>query len=87
MYQSIIVETRDRTGLIRLNRPQQLNALNEELMNELGQALTAFDADDAIHAIVLTGSDKAFAAGADIEVMKSYSFIEVYRSGYISRNW
>lgn len=87
MYQSIIVETRDRTGLIRLNRPQQMNALNEELMNELGQALTAFDTDDAIHAIVLTGSDKAFAAGADIEVMKSYTFMEVYRSGYISRNW
>lgn len=87
MYQSIIVETRDRTGLIRLNRPQQMNALNEELMNELGQALTAFDTDDAIHAIVLTGSDKAFAAGADIEVMKTYTFMEVYRSGYISRNW
>ena len=87
MYQSILVETRDRTGLIRLNRPKQYNALNDQLMDELGRALSAFDSDDALHAIVLTGSDKAFAAGADIESMKTYTFMDVYRSGYISRNW
>ena len=87
MYQSILVETRDRTGLIRLNRPKQYNALNDQLMDELGRALTAFDNDDAIHAIVLTGSEKAFAAGADIEAMKTYTFMDVYRHGYISRNW
>ena len=87
MYQSILVETRDRTGLIRLNRPKQYNALNDQLMDELGRALSDFDNDDAIHVIVLTGSDKAFAAGADIESMKTYTFMDVYRSGYISRNW
>lgn len=87
MYQSIQTETRGRTGLIRLNRPKQYNALNDQLMDELGRALADFDGDDAIHVIVLTGSDKAFAAGADIEAMKSYSFMDVYRNGYISRNW
>ncbi|MET0508757.1 MAG: enoyl-CoA hydratase [Burkholderiaceae bacterium] len=87
MYQSIIVETHDRTGLIRLNRPKQLNALNDQLMDELGDALAAFDRDDAIAAIVVTGSDKAFAAGADIEVMKNFSFMDVYRSDFIGRNW
>jgi enoyl-CoA hydratase len=87
MYQSIIVETRDRTGLIRLNRPKQLNALNDQLMDELSEALVALDRDDAIAAIVLTGSDKAFAAGADIDVMKGYSFMDVYRADFLTRNW
>ncbi len=87
MYQSIVVETHDRAGLIRLNRPKQLNALNDQLMDELTEALTAFDHDQAIAAIVLTGSDKAFAAGADIDVMKAYSFMDVYGSEYITRNW
>lgn len=87
MYQSIIVETHDRTGLIRLNRPKQLNALNDELMQELGAALIAFDLDEAISSIVITGSDKAFAAGADIDLMKDKTFMEAYRTNFIGRNW
>ena len=87
MYQSITVETRGRTGLIRLNRPKQLNALTDALMQELGQALEAFDNDDAIHSIVLTGSDKAFAAGADIEAMRHFTYMEAYRTNFISRSW
>ena len=86
-HQTILVETRGRVGLIRLNRPKQLNALNDELMDELGTALTAFDADDGIGAIVITGSDKAFAAGADIGAMANWSYMDVYRSEYITRNW
>lgn len=82
-----LVETRDRVGLIRLNRPGHLNALNDALMDELGAALLAFDADDGIGAVVITGSDKAFAAGADIGAMASWSYMDVYRSEYISRNW
>ena len=81
------VETRGRVGLLTLNRPQALNALNDQLMDELGAALTAFDADDGIGAIVITGSEKAFAAGADISAMKSWSYMDVYRSDYITRNW
>jgi enoyl-CoA hydratase len=86
-YENILVETRGRTGLIRLNRPKQLNALNDALMNELGEALKAFDADDAIGVIVVTGSDKAFAAGADIGAMKDWGYMDVYKGDYISRNW
>ena len=86
-YQNILVETRSRVGLIRLNRPKQLNALDDALMDELGDALAKFDADDGIGAIVLTGGDKAFAAGADIGAMKDWSYMDVYKSGYISRNW
>jgi enoyl-CoA hydratase len=86
-YETILTETRDRVGLIRLNRPKQLNALNDTLMNELGEALLAFDGDDAIGAIVLTGSDKAFAAGADIGVMKDLSFMDAYMGNYFTRNW
>jgi len=76
-----------KTGLIRLNRPKQMNALNDQLMDELGQALLAFDADPAIGTIVLTGNEKAFAAGADIAAMKDYDFAHTYRHEYISRNW
>lgn len=86
-YQNILVDTRGRVGLVTLNRPKALNALNDELMNELGEALLAFDADDGIGAIVLTGSDKAFAAGADIGAMKDWSYMDVFKSEYISRNW
>jgi enoyl-CoA hydratase len=86
-YENILTETRGRVGLITLNRPKQLNALNDALMNELGAALAAFDADDAIGAIVLTGSEKAFAAGADIGAMKDWSYMDVYKSEYITRNW
>ncbi len=76
-----------RTAWITLNRPKQLNALNDQLMDELGAALKAFDADDAIGCIVIGGSEKAFAAGADIAAMKDYGFMDVYKSDYISRNW
>jgi enoyl-CoA hydratase/carnithine racemase len=81
------VEVRGAVGLIRLNRPDALNALNSQLMDELSAALTDFEADDAIGAMVLTGSDKAFAAGADIKEMQSKSFIDVYMEDFITRNW
>jgi enoyl-CoA hydratase len=86
-YQNILVETRGRVGLITLNRPKALNALNDELMTELGAALLDFDGDESIGAIVLTGSEKAFAAGADIGAMKDWSYMDVFKSEYITRNW
>ena len=90
-YQNILVETRGsgerRTGWITLNRPKQLNALNDALMDELGAALTAFDTDESIGGIVITGSEKAFAAGADIGAMASWTYMDVYKSDYITRNW
>ena len=86
-YENILVETRDRVGLIRLNRPKAMNALNDALMDELGAALRALDSDDEIAAIVITGSDKAFAAGADIAAMKDWSYMDVFKSDYITRNW
>ncbi len=86
-YEFILAETRGKVGLITLNRPKQMNALNPKLMQELAEAMYAFDADDGVGAIVLTGSDKAFAAGADIVAMKDWDFIEVYRSDYITRDW
>ena len=86
-YQFILTETRGRVGLITLNRPKQLNALNDGLMDEVGAALLAFDADEGIGAIVLTGSDKAFAAGADIGAMATWSYMDVYKAEYITRNW
>ena len=76
-----------QVGVITLNRPKQLNALNSQLMVELGQALKAFDADPAIGCMVITGSEKSFAAGADIGAMASYSFADVYRDDYITRDW
>ena len=76
-----------RTGVITLHRPKQLNALNDALMDELGAALTSFDQDDAIGCIVVTGGDKVFAAGADIAAMAGWSYMDVYRSDYITRNW
>jgi enoyl-CoA hydratase len=76
-----------KTALITLNRPKQLNALNDALMDELGEALLAFNADDAIGCIVVTGSDKAFAAGADISAMAQYDYMDVYKGDFISRNW
>jgi len=86
-YENILTETRGRVGLVTLNRPKQLNALNDALMNELGAALTEFDNDDSIGAIVVTGSAKAFAAGADIGAMASWTYMDVYRTNYITRNW
>jgi enoyl-CoA hydratase len=90
-YECILTDIRGggerRVGLITLNRPKQLNALNDTLMDELGVALKAFDADDAIGCIVLTGSEKAFAAGADISMMAPFGFVDAYTKGLISRNW
>ncbi len=85
--QPVLTETVDRVGVIALNRPDQMNALNDALMDELGAALLAFDADDGIGAIVITGSGKAFAAGADIAAMASWSYMDVFRSDFITRNW
>jgi enoyl-CoA hydratase len=86
-YENILTEQRGRVGLVTLNRPKQLNALNDALMNELGAALSAFDADDAVGCIVITGSAKAFAAGADIGAMAKWTYMDVYRTNYITRNW
>ena len=76
-----------QVGLLTLNRPKQMNALNDALMDQLGAALRALDADDGIGCIVLTGSDKAFAAGADIAAMAHYQYMDVYKSDFITRNW
>ena len=76
-----------RVGFITLNRPQQLNALNDALMDQLGAALLAWDADDSVGCIVITGSEKAFAAGADIGAMASMSYMQAYRGEFITRNW
>jgi len=87
-YEMIEVRTEaDKVGVITLNRPKALNALNDQLMNELGEALRAFDADEKIGCIILTGSEKAFAAGADIGAMAKYSFADAYKGDYITRNW
>lgn len=77
----------EKVAIITLNRPKQLNALNELLMDELGHALKTFDADSAIGCMVITGSEKAFAAGADITAMAKFSFAETYRNDFITRNW
>jgi enoyl-CoA hydratase len=76
-----------RTALVTLNRPKQLNALNDALMDQLGAALLAFDGDDAIGCIVVTGSEKAFAAGADIGAMARFGYMDAYKGNYITRNW
>jgi len=86
-YQNILVETRERVGFIRLNRPKQLNALNDALADELDAALRGFDTDDAISVVVIAGSDKAFAAGADIGAMAEWDYAKVYGEDYITRNW
>ena len=90
-YQNILTELRGdgprRTALISLNRPKQLNALNDALMDELGQALLGFDRDEGIGCIVITGSDKAFAAGADIGAMATQTYMQAYQGDFITRNW
>src|ERR1700742_60216 len=86
-YENILVETHGSVGLIRLNRPKALNALCAALMQELGQALDAFEKDDAIGAMVLTGSEKAFAAGADIKEMMAYDYMDVYLGNFITESW
>ena len=87
-YECITTRTEgDKVLIITLNRPKQLNALNDQLMDELGAALLAYDADPALGCAVITGSEKAFAAGADIATMAKYSFADAYGANYISRNW
>ena len=90
-YEMILTSTQGpdtrQVAIVTLNRPKQLNALNNQLMDELGSALKAFDADDHIGCIIITGSEKAFAAGADIGAMAQYSFADVYNHDYITRNW
>lgn len=87
-YETIEVRTEaGKVGIITLNRPKQLNALNDQLMNELGAALKAFDADEAIGCMIITGSERSFAAGADIGAMTTYTFADVYKGDYITRNW
>jgi enoyl-CoA hydratase len=86
-YQNILVETRGAVGLITLNRPQALNALCDALIRELGTALDGFERDAAIGAVVLTGSEKAFAAGADIKEMASKTFVECYLEDFITNGW
>jgi len=87
-YECLQVRTEaDQVGIITLNRPKQLNALNDQLMDELGAALKTFDADEKIGCIIVTGSEKAFAAGADITAMAGYSFADVYKGDFITRNW
>jgi len=87
-YETIEVRVEaDQVGIITLNRPKQLNALNDQLMTELGAALREFDADAKIGCIIVTGSERAFAAGADIAAMAKFSFQDVYKGDFISRNW
>ncbi|MEZ2130946.1 MULTISPECIES: enoyl-CoA hydratase [unclassified Sinorhizobium] len=83
-YETLIVETRDAVGLITLNRPQALNALNSTVLRELREAYAAFHADDAVGAIVLMGSERAFAAGADIKEMQPLEFADIYKADFIS---
>jgi enoyl-CoA hydratase len=90
-YENILTEELEtgalKIGVIRLNRPNQRNALSDPLMDELGAALLAYDADDSVGCIILTGSEKAFAAGADITTMATYSYMDAFKKGHISRNW
>lgn len=85
--ETILLRTEGRVGIVTLNRPKALNALNKQLMDELSSALQTFDADPEIGCMVITGSEKAFAAGADISEMAPLSFADVYGQDYITRNW
>jgi enoyl-CoA hydratase len=86
-YQNILVERRGAVGIVTLNRPQALNALNAALISELAAALDDFEGDDAIGAIVLAGGEKAFAAGADVKEMAGKSYPEIYLEDFITRGW
>jgi enoyl-CoA hydratase len=86
-YETILTEARGPVALITLNRPKALNALSAQLVKELSDALDGFEADDAIGAIVLTGNERAFAAGADISIMAKYDYMDAFKKGHISRNW
>ena len=86
-YENILVETRGRVGLITLNRPKALNALSPALMLDLTDALAKFEADENIGAMVITGNEKAFAAGADIKAMREWGYMDVYKSDFITAEW
>jgi len=86
-YEFIRTEVKGRVAIVTLDRPKQMNALAPRLMQELGAALYGFDADDGVGAILITGSEKAFAAGADIAAMKDFDFQHAYKSNYITRDW
>jgi enoyl-CoA hydratase len=86
-YENIVVETRGRVGVIRLNRPQALNALNAKLVAELAKAIDGFEADAGIGCIVLTGSEKAFAAGADIKEMADKTFMDAFMDDFCGGDW
>jgi len=87
MPEQLLLETRERVGLVRINRPQRMNALNNDLAREIGEALLAYDADAAIGCSIITGNDKAFAAGADIGAMADWDYAKVYSEDYITRDW
>jgi enoyl-CoA hydratase len=87
MPEFVTAEKKGRVAVLTLDRPKQLNALNPQLMQELGLALQTFDADPDVGAILITGSEKAFAAGADIAVMKDYSHMDAFMTDYITRDW
>ena len=86
-YENIIVSTNGNVGVITINRPKVLNALSSAVMDEMSKALDNFEADDEIGAIVITGNEKSFAAGADISQMKDNTFAEAYLQNFITRNW
>ena len=86
-YENIVVETRGSVGMITLNRPDALNALSTPLMQELSRALDTFEDDPAVGAVIITGSEKAFAAGADIKEMQSKSYMDVYKEDFVTRDW
>ena len=86
-YETILADIEGPVGIITLNRPDAMNALNEELMSELGDALESFEEDAAVGCIVITGSAKAFAAGADIKEMQSKSYMDVYKEDFITKHW
>lgn len=86
-YENIITSTQDKVGVITLHRPEVLNALNDGLMDDVGAALRIFETDENIGCIVITGSEKAFAAGADIAAMLDYNYMQAYKTNFITRNW
>jgi len=87
MSEAVLVETHGKVGLIRINRPEALNALNNEVIDGISSAIAAFECDEAIGCIVLTGNGKAFAAGADIGFMKDFGYMDAYKPDFITRNW
>ncbi|MDZ4315106.1 MAG: enoyl-CoA hydratase [Azonexus sp.] len=87
MTQVVLVETHGKVGLIRINRPEAMNALNNEVVDAIGAAVDIFEADENIGCIVITGNEKAFAAGADIGFMKDFDYMHAYKTDFITRNW